>query len=334
MKIIIEKNIPFIHGLLEPYAQVEYLAPHEFTSEAVKNADALVVRTRTRCDAALLAGSKVRFIATATIGTDHIDMPWCEKTGITVANAPGCNAPAVAQYVLSSIHHLSNRPMCQYTIGIVGVGHVGRIVEQWARCMDMTVLLNDPPRQAAEGGDNWISLDEIAEKSDIITFHTPLDASTHHLVDEKFLNSLRRAPIIINAARGGVVDNKALSDAIDKGAVGAAVIDCWENEPSISKELLGQADIATPHIAGYSYEGKVRATRMALDALTSFFGLPDIKMEQNVPDGACKSVTAKAVSASYNPFEDTAALKNSPDDFEVLRNHYKLRHEVAGAKID
>ncbi len=329
MKIIIEKNIPFIHGLLEPYAEVEYLTPEDFTPEAVKDADALVVRTRTRCDASLLEGSRVKFIATATIGTDHIDLPWCEKAGITVANAPGCNAPAVAQYVLSSVLHLSNRPISQYTIGIVGVGHVGSIVEQWARRMDMTVLLNDPPRQEAEGGDNWSTLEEIAKKADIITFHTPLDDSTRHLVDEKFIGSLRRVPIIINAARGGVVDEKVLLYALEKGEVSAAVIDCWENEPYISKDLLRKTEIATPHIAGYSYEGKVRATRMALDALSSFFGLPYIAMEQDVSSGACKSVTAKAISASYNPLEDTAALKKAPNDFEALRNHYKLRYEVA-----
>lgn len=334
MKIIIEKNIPFIHGLLEPYAEVAYLAPEAFTPQTVKDADALIIRTRTRCDATLLEGSNVKFIATATIGTDHIDLPWCASAGITVANAPGCNAPAVAQYVLSSVHHLSNRPLSQYTIGIVGVGHVGSIVERWARCMDMTVLLNDPPRQVAEGGDHWSSLDEIAEKADIITIHTPLDATTHHLVDEKFLDSLRRAPIIINAARGAIADNEALTKALDKGIISAAVIDCWENEPKISTTLLNKAVIATPHIAGYSHEGKVRATRMAIDALTAHFGLPHIEMDQKAPAGAAPSVTAKSISASYNPFIDTAALKAAPHDFEVLRNHYPLRHEVPSSKID
>jgi len=147
LNIIIERNIPFIAGLLEPYAKVSYLAANEFTPETVAEADGIVVRTRTRCDAALLEGSKVKFIATATIGTDHIDLDWCREHGIAVVNAPGCNAPAVAQYVFASIMQVINRPVSQYKIGIVGVGHVGSIVERWARSLDMKVadLRPSPP---------------------------------------------------------------------------------------------------------------------------------------------------------------------------------------------
>ncbi len=332
LNIIIERNIPFIAGLLEPYADVRYLAADEFTPETVADADGLVVRTRTRCDAALLEGSKVKFIDTATIGTDHVDLDWCHSHAIAVVNAPGCNAPAVAQYVFASIMQLINRPVNQYKIGIVGVGHVGSIVERWARSLDMQVMVCDPPRQRAEGGDGWSTLDEIAAECDIITFHTPLtregDDATYHIADSAFFAKLRRQPIIINTARGGITDTPALIDAIDDGLVSHAVIDCWEGEPDISLELLSRAVIATPHIAGYSHEGKVRATQMTLDALTAFFYLPRINTFVRAPHGIPKAVTAKAIISSYNPMADTRALKADPTAFEQLRNDYRYRTEI------
>lgn len=334
INIIVEANIPFIKGILEPYANVRYLKPEEINADSVKEADALVIRTRTRCNESLLKDSKVRFIATATIGTDHIDLDWCKEHGITVANAPGCNAPAVAQYVLSAVHHLSNRPIDQYAIGIIGVGHVGSIIEQWARQLGMTVLVNDPPREKAEGGSQWSTLDDIAEKCDVITIHTPLDNTTRHLIDERFLSSLRRSPILINAARGGVADDEAVTEALNKGKIQYAVIDCWENEPNISSELLHKAIIATPHIAGYSYEGKVRATRMVLDALSQYFNCGHIDMAQQVPDGNRQSVSGREIAASYDPNIDTKMLKANPDSFESLRNHYALRHEVGITEKD
>lgn len=338
LNIIIERNIPFIAGLLEPYAKVSYLAANEFTPETVAEADGIVVRTRTRCDAALLEGSKVKFIATATIGTDHIDLDWCREHGIAVVNAPGCNAPAVAQYVFASIMQVINRPVSQYKIGIVGVGHVGSIVERWARSLDMKVMVCDPPRQRAEGGDGWSTLDEIAAECDIITFHTPLtregDDATYHIADADFFAKLRRQPVIINTARGPIIDTPALIAAIDSGLVGHAVIDCWEGEPDISRELLSRAVIATPHIAGYSHEGKVRATQMTLDALTAFFYLPRINTLVQAPHGIPKGVTARAVLASYNPLTDTRALKSDPTTFEQLRNNYRYRSEVTDSKTE
>lgn len=334
LHFVVEDRIPFIKGLLEPYGKVTYLYGPEFRAEAVRDADAVLVRTRDKCDARLLDGSRCTLVATGTIGTDHIDKPWCEAHGIEVANAAGCNAPAVAQYVLSSILHIANRPVSQYTIGIVGVGHVGSIVEKWARQLDMQVMLCDPPRQQAEGGEGWSTLDEIAEKADIITFHTPLDASTRHLADADFFARLRRAPIIINAARGPVVDNLELIKALDSGRVHHAVIDTWEGEPDLNRELLGKCVIATPHIAGYSLEGKMRATRMLLDAVSRHFGLPHIAMEHEVAAGAAEKVNAMAIMKSYNPFADTAMLKAAPDNFEEMRDSYNLRHEVAAGKID
>ena len=318
----------FVEGLLEQFGTVKYLAPEEISAERVQKADALFIRTRNRCDAALLDGSQCRFIGTATIGTDHIDLPYCASRGITAVNAPGCNAPAVAQYVMASILAIANRPIEQYTIGIIGVGHVGSIVARWARRMGMAALVNDPPRQAAEGGDNWSTLDEIAERADIITVHTPLDATTRHLLDDAYISTFRRSPIVINAARGPIADTDALIRGIDSGKIHHLVIDCWENEPDISRELLRRATIATPHIAGYSLEGKIRAARMVLDEFSRTFSLPHIEMPQSAPAGAASKVSPAAIARSYHPEDDTARLKDAPETFETLRNTYALRHEV------
>ncbi len=338
LNIVIERNIPFIAGLLEQYANVRYLSADEITPTAVSDADALIVRTRTRCDEALLGKSRCRFIATATIGMDHIDKKWCASRGITVVNAPGCNAPGVAQYVMASIVQLANRPLSQYTIGIVGVGHVGSIVERWARALDMNVLVCDPPRRRAEGGNQWTTIDRIAAESDIITFHTPLTRDgediTYHMADEEFFAKLRRAPILINSARGAIIDTPSLVRAIDNGVVSAVAIDCWEGEPEISRELLDRVAIATPHIAGYSHEGKIRATQMSIDALTNFFYLPRVNTTTVAPKSVARTVTPRSIIDSYNPLLDTQALKSSPESFETLRNNYCYRNELRDARID
>lgn len=331
VNLIIESKVPFVRGLLDPYATVRYLDPEAITPKAVADADGLIIRTRTRCDEALLGRSEVKFIATATIGTDHIDADWCASRGITTVNAPGCNAPAVAQYVFGTIMQLTNRPLPGQTIGIVGVGHVGSIVERWARGLDMRVLRCDPPRQRAEGGDDWASLERIAAEADIITFHTPLtrqgDDATYHMVDAAFLSSLRRAPIIINSARGEIVDTPALIAARDAGLTGPLAIDCWENEPDIDRGLLERCAVATPHIAGYSRQGKVRASQMALDAITTFFMLPRVTVDQPLPEAAARSITAAGIAEAYNPMADTFALQTEPELFESLRNNYRLRDE-------
>lgn len=334
IKIIIEKNIPFIQGLLDAVADVRYLPAEDITASAMRDADALITRTRTRCDATLLDGSRCRFIATATIGTDHIDLDYCRSHGITVANAPGCNAPAVAQYVFASIarfmelHGITGRP----TIGIIGVGHVGSIVARWAEQTGMHVLACDPPRADNEGSKDFVDMETIARESDIITFHTPLTRDgkypTWHLCDLSFLNLTGRTPLIINCARGAITDTAALIEALDNGKVKDAVIDCWENEPAISSGLLRRALIATPHIAGYSREGKIRATSMALQAICRHFNLPETDVPEKVPAGASAHVSLEKIAASYDPARDTAALRNAPDTFELLRNNYRLRNEV------
>jgi len=311
MKIIVENHIPFIQGKLEAAGHnVSYLPPESFTPGAVRDADALIIRTRTRCDAALLDGSRVRVIATATIGTDHIDLGYCRRHGIAVHNAPGCNAPAVAQYVLSSLDALGLRGA---TLGIVGVGHVGSIVDRWARANGFRTLLCDPPLGLPA------TLDDLAAGADVITFHTPLDSVTRHMAGREFYAKCRRRPLIINAARGPVVDTAALIEALHSGRVSGAVIDCWEGEPDINRELLGLAAIATPHIAGYSLEGKRRATAMALAAVD-----PTIRIAQ---DSVATAPSMSAIAASYDPLKDSLALKSNPEQFEELRNTYDYRPE-------
>lgn len=331
-RIIIERHVPFVQGVFEPYADVRYLSADEIDHEAMSTADALITRTRTRCDATLLDGSPCRIIASATIGLDHVDREYCRSRGIKVVNVPGCNAPAVAQYVFASISRLNSRPLNQYTLGIVGVGHVGRIVEQWARSLDMRVLLCDPPRQVAEGGEQWVDLDTIAARADIITFHTPLTRDglhpTYHLADEAFFGKLKRWPIVINSARGPVVDNEVLVQAIDNHRVQYAVVDCWEGEPAISTDLLERAVIATPHIAGYSHEGKLRASQAVVSAVAAELGLPDLQLDEQVQGRVPDRVRIPEVVASYDPMVDTARLKADPSAFESLRNNYDYRHEV------
>lgn len=310
MRILIESHIPFIQGQLEPLGhEVEYLPPEDFTPERVKDADALIIRTRTPCNSALLSGSRVNHIVTATIGTDHIDLNYCRQHGIRVSNAPGCNAPAVAQYVLATIAETAPEAS---VIGIVGVGHVGSIVDRWARANGYRTLLNDPPL-----GLNT-SIETLCAQADVITFHTPLDSTTFHMVNSELLARCQRRPLIINAARGAIVDTLALIAAIEQGRVRAA-IDCWEGEPEISRPLLKLAAVATPHIAGYSLQGKQRATIMALQAIAP--ELPAI-----LPPVA-NAPTLSAITESYSPLADTAALAANPEAFEQLRNNYAYRNE-------
>ena len=329
MKIIVDSHIPNIQGLIEPRAQVLYLEPGDITRDAVRDADALIVRTRTRCDANLLDGSRVRFIGSATIGMDHIDLDYCATHGITVRNAPGCNAPAVAQWVFCAI----DAWMCArnitttrgLTLGIVGVGH---IVARWARQLGFTVLLNDPPQDNRDGStdDIFEPLETLQRRCDIITFHTPLTRDgqwpTWHLCDQAFLDGLARCRLIIDAARGPIADNAALL-----GWHGDVALDCWENEPNVSRDLLNKAIVATPHIAGYSREGKQRGTAMMLEALNAFYGWDIPIPEIAAPATGARDVTLAGIAASYDILADTAALKSSPATFESQRNHYPHRPE-------
>ena len=317
MKIVVENHIPYIAHLLEPYAQVLYLETSDITASALKDADVLITRTRTRCDEALLSGSRVRMIGTATIGTDHIDLDYCRRAGIKVVNAPGCNAPAVAQWVLSTVGYwLQKEGIAQprgLVMGVVGVGHVGSIVARWAKQMGFEVLLCDPPRAQKEGAAAFSTIEEVKAKSHIITFHTPLyregELSTFHICDEQFLAEAPNLRLLMNAARGPICDNDALAHWH-----GDVAIDCWEHEPEINLSLLEKAFVATPHIAGYSADGKRRGTAMVVEALNAEFGWHASPLAAEAPYGGVETATLQGVMRSYNPLTpDTAALTRQAD---------------------
>ena len=343
MKVLVESHIPYIKGLIEPYAEVHYLEPDEFTAASVADADALLIRTRTRCNSALLDGSRCQFIGTATIGTDHIDLDYCRSRGIAVHNAPGCNAPAVAQYVLATVAqhmaHIGAAMPQQLTLGVVGVGHVGSIVARFASECGFRVLLCDPPRASRESdGHNFVSLSQIAAEADIITFHTPLTSDgehpTHHMVNEHFLAELKQCSLLINSARGPVVNTSHLLEHLRLNPQLQVAIDCWEGEPNINPELLQRAFVATPHIAGYSAEGKTRGTAMVIEQLNAHFGwnIQAKQVDASTPTGGAANVTLSRIADSYNPLDDTRRLRNAPHEFEAQRNHYALRHEVESAE--
>ncbi|MEG1684481.1 MAG: 4-phosphoerythronate dehydrogenase PdxB [Bacteroides sp.] len=337
MKVVIDDKIPYIKEAIEKIAdKVVYLPGTKFTPEVVKDADALIVRTRTHCNQQLLAGSSVKFIATATIGYDHIDTEYCKKAGIQWTNAPGCNSSSVAQYIHSTLLLLRNEKgitLKNACIGIVGVGNVGSKVKAVAESLGMRVLLNDPPR-ADESKDTFCDLATIAQECDIITFHTPLNREgkykTFHLADEKFFNSLGKQAVIINTSRGEVVETFALLQALNENKIKEAVIDVWENEPDINLSLLNSVFLGTPHIAGYSADGKANATRMSLESLCRFFHLPQtFKISPPAPETfmLTASDADEAYLKMYNPHHDSEALKSNPKEFETLRGNYPLRRE-------
>lgn len=351
-RIVADSKIPYLRGVLEPYAHMSYYAPAEIDNRIAREADMLIIRTRTHIDSQLLQGSPCRFVATATIGYDHIDTSYCDSHGIRWVNAPGCNASSVGQYVLASLLAWATarkRRLAEFTIGIIGVGHVGKVVERYCRIAGMRVLLNDPPRARAEGTEGFVSLETIAAEADVITFHTPLTTEgsdvSYHLCSADFLDAVQRKPLIINSSRGAVVDNKALLHALSAGKIADVVMDCWEGEPQIDSHLLDAAFIATPHIAGYSADGKSNATRMTVEAVARELGTtidtativpPAPAVTQLDVTGHADAVLT-AVLSSYNPLDETATLKSHPDTFEAMRNSYGLRREfpaytVTGAK--
>ncbi len=347
MKIIIDDKIPYIKGALEPFADVLYLPGNKTTPEVVKDADAIITRTRTVCNEKLLAGSKVKFIASATIGYDHIDTGYCEQSRINWTNAPGCNSKSVEQYIASALMVLAekkNFSLSEKTIGIVGVGNVGSKVARLCEIFGMKVLLNDPPRARVEGGKGFVELDEILKKADIITLHVPLNLEgpdkTFHLADDAFFSRVVKHPVIINSCRGEVTDTHSLKSALKSGQISGSVIDCWENEPELDKELLDLVDLATPHIAGYSKDGKANGTSMSVRALSKFFGLginnwkcQDVELPKStdiIIDGTGKTlqqILAEAIFATYDIREDDLRLRNSVETFEKQRGDYPVRRE-------
>jgi erythronate-4-phosphate dehydrogenase len=352
---VIDDKIPFIESVLEPFAEVVYLPGAAFTRENIMDADALIIRTRTKCNEALLKGTSVKFIATATIGYDHIDTEWCEANGLVWTNAPGGNSGSVHQYMASVLATLSAHYGFKFediTLGVVGVGNVGSKVARMGKALGMKVLMNDPPRAEKEGLAQFVPLDEIIHMSDIITLHVPLNLSgahrTHHLFDEATFGCLQRRTILINSSRGEVVDNSALKNALKHKSIGAAVLDVWENEPDIDMELLPLLNLATPHIAGYSSDGKANGTAMSVQALSRFFGLPltdwypagipdplqPLRFELDCGGKNIQQCLCEAIWHTYSVNDDDGFLRAMPATFEKQRGDYPVRREFETFTIE
>ncbi len=353
MKIVIDDKIPYIRGAFEGVSEVVYLAGSKTTPEIAKDADAIVTRTRTICNQKLLAGSSVKFIATATIGYDHIDTDYCDAAGIKWTNAPGCNSKSVEQYIASTLMVFAERKNLQLkdlTIGVVGVGNVGSKVARISELFGMKVLKNDPPRERIEGSAAFVSLKQLIDEADIITLHVPLETkgedATFHLGNAEFFSGLKKKPVVINSCRGEVVDTLAVKDALKSGQIGAFVCDCWENEPNLDLELLAMAEIATPHIAGYSKDGKATGTEMSVHAISNYFNLG---LENWHPSGvelpeqpvfeldggglSEQQIISKAILHTYDIRNDDADFRKDPSKFEQLRGDYPTRREFPAFTI-
>lgn len=329
MKIVIDIAIPFIQGVLEPFAEVQYADGRDFTPEMVKDADALIVRTRTLCNDKLLEGSKVQFIATATIGFDHIDLNYCQRNNIEVATAAGCNARGVLQWIAASLallaQHEGFRPE-ERTLGIIGVGNVGKLVKEYAEFWGFRTICSDPPRQEREHLD-FVSLEEVLSKADIVTLHTPLDSTTRHLINEQNLSLLRPDAVLINASRGECV----ATEATRRNDL-TYITDVWEEEPNIDRKYLAKSLVATPHIAGYSAQGKANASAMAVQALARHFDLPltnwrPAEVEIVAPKLISWEEMCATIGDYCNLIAESNALQHKPEQFESLRNNYHYREE-------
>ena len=346
-RIIADSNIPFLKGVLEPYCDISYLPGELINRDIIRKADALIVRTRTICDEALLSGSNVQFIASATTGYDHIDTNYCESKNIYWANAPGCNSGSVAQYIATALSFLISKyklEQAKLTIGIIGVGHIGKKVAGVATAFGMDILLNDPPRARLEGEEKFFRLDQVLQGSDIITIHAPLNTggidNTLHLADPAFFDQLDHPVFFLNTARGAVVDTNALKNAIHNEVITDCVIDVWENEPGIDPEFLSLTALGTPHIAGYSLDGKANGTAMCVRSLSRHFGWElDHWYPENIYVPAKKIIEIdnrglnptetliRAIRQTYSIETDSNNLKSRPLGFEKQRNNYPSRRE-------
>ncbi len=319
-KIVIDKAVPYISGVFEPYFEnVVYAPAAEIDAAAVRDADALIIRTRTKCNAALLEGSRVRFIATATIGMDHIDADWCSSHGIFATNAPGCNSDGVMEWVIAALGVFGRRQALQgATLGVIGVGQVGRRVADMGRKRGFRVLENDPPLLAAgSGGRELTGLDTLLSQSDIVTIHIPLWEQNRGFADAAFFAGMKPGAIFLNASRGGIVDEAALLAA--RGHLGPVAIDVWKGEPDINRALLEAADIATPHIAGYTQVGKINATVASVRSAAIFFKIDSLLQFE------IKNTFKPFNIEGYDIMKDDEMLRSAPDAFELLRTNYPLR---------
>jgi len=354
IKIVADDKIPFLKGALEAFAELHYLPAKDINNAVLQDADALIIRTRTLCNKDLLEGTKVKFIATATIGFDHIDADYCRQNNISWTNAPGCNSSSVMQYLASALVKISQKYKFNFSdkiLGIVGYGHVGSKVAKMASVLGFSVLVNDPPLQRAGVLSQSVSIAEIKAKADIITFHVPLINQgidkTWHMVDADFLSSIKSDAILINTSRGEVIDNKALKRALKKKQIKGVVLDVWENEPDIDIDLLELVDIATPHIAGYSADGKANGTAMSVQALSNYFGFglknwfpayvpspanPNLEVDKT--EDSKQKILSQLILATYAIDSDHQKLLQSVDSFEKQRGDYPLRREFANYAVN
>jgi len=360
VKIIADANIPFVKDCFSSIGEVEVFPGREIRPDVVGDADCLLVRSVTRVDSDLLAGSRVRFVGTATIGFDHIDIEYLMRNNIGFASAPGSNANSAVEYVIAGLLEIGRKYKIRLdgkSIGIVGVGNVGSRVAKKCAALDMKVLLNDPPLQRESGDTKYLPLEELYE-CDFITLHTPLTFGgidkTFHLADEKFFKSLKAGCVFFNTSRGGVVDTEALKASVRSGQLETTVLDVWDDEPNIDTELLEMVDIGTPHIAGYSLDGKIAGMIMIYKAVCEYFGLnakfdvedflpeppvPQIKIEPAA--GSEQDVLRGAVEKIYRISEDDLNLRQILDKpaekrgefFDNLRENYPVRREFQNTKV-
>jgi erythronate-4-phosphate dehydrogenase len=354
MKIIADDKIPFLKGVLEPFADVVYVTGNKISHDVIKDADALLIRTRTKCNEELLKDTAIKFIGTATIGFDHIDTKWCESQGIVWTNAPGCNAASVNQYIAATLLNLAeqmNFSLKDRVLGVVGVGNVGSKVVHTAEMLGMRVYLCDPPRVRTGGACGFISLNGILRECDILTFHVPLlmkgQDKTYHMINNKLLDTLNPGTIVINSSRGEVADSAALKSALQDGRISALVLDVWENEPDIDLGLLNLCFQATPHIAGYSVDGKANGTAMIIRELSRHFELCKEDWEPEFIPGPDKpgitidctgltqdEILRRAIFHTYPVKEDDIRLRQHPGDFEKQRGEYPPRREFKAFTLE
>lgn len=352
MLIVADDKIPFLKGALEPFADVVYLPGAAIGPGDLKNADGLIVRTRTKVNQELLQNSNVKAVVSATIGTDHMDIPWLEANKIAWANAPGCNSGSVKQYIASvfSALEMNYYPLRGKTLGIIGVGNVGSKVAKAGEAFGMRVLLNDPPRKEKEPDFDNVDLNVLLQMSDVVTFHVPLTREgkypTWHLLNDTTLMMMKRGSVLINSSRGEVVEERVLMKGLSSELIKHAILDVWEHEPGISIELQERLMIGTPHIAGYSVDGKANGTTAAVRFMSQQFGLGIDKWsasELPVFDNMSLSASnvydrlnlelAKLVVSTYDVTADSERLKASIQEFESLRGNYPVRREFEAWEV-
>ncbi|MGP0173785.1 4-phosphoerythronate dehydrogenase PdxB [Pseudomonas sp. NCHU5208] len=355
MQIIADENIPLLDEFFAGFGDIRRLPGRAIAAQDVRDADLLLVRSVTRVDRALLAGSRVRFVGTCTIGTDHLDLDYFAEAGIAWSSAPGCNARGVVDYVLGSVLTLAEREgvgPASRVYGVVGAGQVGGRLVELLQGLGWQVRVCDPPRHAAEGGD-FVALEQVIAECDVISLHTPLDATTHHLFDAARLAALKPGVWLINASRGAVVDNAALCALLPQRPDLKVVLDVWEGEPQADVELAALCQLATPHIAGYSLDGKLRGTAQIYQACCRALGVPEqVRLDDLLPAPWLSEVTvdgradptwalASLCRAVYDPRRDDADFRRSlvgdaearRAAFDRLRKHYPMRREIDGLRV-